>query len=252
MSNLSIYENSKTLTQLSSDETKEFFTKILRDDAEKFHTFIMSTVAASKELQVCTASSLVGVFLKSKALNLPLDSALGLAYIVPYSGMATLQIGYKAYIQLAIRSGAYQKMNAVDVRKGEIIKVNDFTETYEFQTLETDRDKAEIIGYYGYFKLHNGFSKEVYWSMEKLIAHARKYSKTFNSSGSPWKTNLDAMCKKTVLRQLISKWGILSTEMQQAYKSDMGIIEYDKDGNEYVSYCEPEKDIIEIINEGDK
>jgi recombination protein RecT len=248
MGNLSIYESSKTLQHLSSNESQEFIKKVMKEKAEEFQTFLLSTVASDKALQTCTPSSLMGTFMKAEALGLTLDQTLGCAYCVPYSGQATFQLGYKGYIQLAIRSGMYKKINVVDVREGEIVELDEFTETFKFKAVEK-REVVKVIGYYAYFELQNGFCKQIYWSIEKLLEHAKKYSKSFNSPTSPWKTSLDTMCKKTMLRQLISKWGLMSIELQQAYKSDMGVIEFDKNGNEYISYIEPEKVDVEIINQ---
>lgn len=228
--------DSKVVDALRSADSQEFVKKILNERASSFITSMVSVVSASPELQRCTPQSILGACLKAAALNLPIEPSLGLAYIVPFSGTATFMLGWKGYIQLALRTGQYKKINVVDVRVGEIVEIDHFTETYTFAYIQDDvkRQKSPICGYFATFELTNGYKKELYWSIEKLLTHGKKYSKSFNFGA--WRSNQDEMCKKTLIKQLLSKWGILSIEMTEALKSDGATIEYDSEGNENVNF----------------
>jgi recombination protein RecT len=195
------------------------------------------------------------------ALDLPINPNLGFAYIIPYDvsvknadgswGKVTqpqFQIGYKGLNQLAIRSGQYDKINAIPVYKNQFKSYNALTE-------ELDCDfgiegKGEVAGYVAYFKLHSGFQKTVYWSKEKVVQHATKYSQAFKSEKgkTPWKdeTQMDGMGCKTVLKNLLTKWGILSVQMQKAILADQAVVKGDVTTEEatfeYVDNQEPSKD----------
>jgi recombination protein RecT len=132
-------------------------------------------------------------------------------------------------LQLAMRSGQYKSMNVTDIREGELIAYNPIEDTYEFKA-ETDfnkRNALPIIGYYAFFEMVNGFRKGIYWSKEQVDAHAKKYSATYRKGFGLWSTDFDSMAKKTMLRQLISKWGIMSVEMERAYEGDQAVIRED-------------------------
>ena len=141
-------------------------------------------------------------------MNLPLVKGLGFAYVVPYKNVPTFIVGYKGMIQLAQRSGQYRFLNADAVYEGETVKVNRLTGQFEIMGVKTS-DKA--IGYFAYFQLINGFEKYFYMTVDEVNAYARKYSKAYDSG--PWKTEFDAMAKKTVLRRIL-KYGPMSTDMQ--------------------------------------
>ena len=149
------------------------------------------------------------------SLDLPIDKNLGYAWVVPYGNKAQFQMGYKGYIQLALRTGQYRNINVIEVYEGELIKWDRLTEEIELDFEQRKSDK--IIGYVGYFELLNGFRKTVYWPKEDIERHRKRFSK----SDFGWKNDYDAMAKKTVIRNLLSKWGILSIEMQQAYIEDV-------------------------------
>ena len=141
---------------------------------------------------------------------------------------ATFQLSYRGMLQLAMRSGQYKSMNVTDIREGELVSYNPIEDVYEFKA-ETDitkREKLPIIGYYAFFEMVNGFKKGVYWTREQVDTHAKRYSASYRNgwSSSLWKTDFDAMAKKTLLRQLISKWGIMSVDMETAYASDQAVI----------------------------
>lgn len=166
-------------------------------------------------------NSIIKAALRAAAYDLPIDPALGQAYIVPFRNKgkmeATFIIGYKGLYQLAVRTGVYKKINVVDVREGELIKYDRLTEEIELQwyTDEEEREKAPIEGFCAYFELTNGMRKLLYWSKKKINAHEEKFRKgKFQSKG--WRENWEAMAAKTVLRALLSKWGLLSINYQTA------------------------------------
>ena len=173
-----------------------------------------------------------------ESLNLSPSPQLGQYYIVPYKDrkngrtVGTFQLGYKGYVQLALRSGNYKKLNVLEVKEGELISWNPLTEEIKINLIEdeVDRELRPTVGYYVSFEYLNGFSKAMYWTKDKMISHAKKYSKAYASdtkngtSYSFWTSNFDEMAKKTMLRQIISKWGIMSTEMNEAFTSDNAVI----------------------------
>ena len=150
----------------------------------------------------------------------------------------------------------YKKLNVAEVKLGELVKYDPFNEEIEFEAI-TDplqRENAETVGYYAMFELNYGLTKKMYWSKERMLNHAKKFSKAFNSPSSYWQKDFDAMAKKTMLRQLISKWGYMSTEMQMAFESDMAVINDDGSKN-YVDNPSvadaftPQEDAIEVPQE---
>lgn len=159
--------------------------------------------------------------------------------------MVNLWVSDKGYIQLAIRSGQYKRLNVVDIKEGELIKYDPLNEEIEVNLIpdERKREQAKTIGYYAMFELVNGFKKSIYWSKEKMESHALKYSKGYASKKGYtfWEKDFDGMAYKTMLRQLISKWGIMSVELQKAFVSDYGVehedgtIEYpDNQDSDYI------------------
>ncbi|KIG19670.1 recombinase RecT, partial [Clostridium tetani] len=140
------------------------------------------------------------------------------AWVVPYGNKAQFQLGYKGYVQLALRTGQYKSINVIEIHEGELIDWNPLTEELKIDFSKKESDA--VIGYAGYFELLNGFKKSTYWTKEQITKHKNKFSK----SDFGWKKDFDAMARKTVLRNMLSKWGILSIEMQNAYTADQGII----------------------------
>lgn len=155
----------------------------------------------------------------------------------------------KGYIQLAIRSGQYKKLNVLAIKEGELIRYNPLDEEIEVQLIEDEeaREAAPTIGYYAMFEYTNGFKKTMYWSKKKMEAHALKYSKGYAAKKGYtfWEKDFDAMAYKTMLRQLISKWGIMSIEMQSAIDADMAVIHED-DSKDYVDFNESPDDVLEV------
>ncbi|WFG95682.1 recombinase RecT [Spiroplasma citri] len=170
--------------------------------------------------------SVLSACVKAMLLDLPLDPNLGYAYIVPYNGKGQLQIGYKGYIQLAIRTGKYLTINAIEVKQGELLNFDELEQEYNFKwiTNENERTKKETIGYVAFFKLLNGYKKTLYWSKEKCENHFKTYSKNYQTYGKFTAGSYEGMALKTVLTQLLRKWGIMSVEMQEAYQHDQAII----------------------------
>jgi recombination protein RecT len=239
-------------TLMSKSDVKSKFTDVL---GKKAPGFIASIITASKNnLKDVEPGSILKSAMTAATLDLPIEQNLGFAYLVPYNNkvngqwikQAQFQLGYKGYIQLAIRSGQYKTINAIEVYEGEIKKINRLTGEIELNENESEIDRSKVIGYMAYFRLINGFEKSLYMSKEEVEAHAKKYSKVYASGKSClWKTDFDAMAIKTVLKRLISKYGIMSIEMQKAVLSDQAII----DENDNLIYADnPEHEMEEKAN----
>lgn len=234
-------ENTATFSmKMSSDKFQNKIHEVLQDKnrAIKFTAALTSAVANQPALQECEATTILSSALLGESLNLSPSPQLGQYYIVPYKDrkngrtVGTFQLGCKGYVQLALRSGNYKKLNVLEVKEGELISWNPLTEEIKINLIEdeVDRELRPTVGYYVSFEYLNGFSKAMYWTKDKMISHAKKYSKAYASdtkngtSYSFWTSNFDEMAKKTMLRQIISKWGIMSTEMNEAFTSDSAVI----------------------------
>ena len=211
---------------LNSDSVKKRFEEILEKRAPQYMSSIINLVNSDANLQKCDPMSVISSAMVAATLDLPIDKNLGYAWIVPYGNKANFQLGYKGYVQLALRTGKYRSINAIPIREGELVKWNPLTEelVVDFEQRKSDA----IIGYAGYFELVNGFRKTVYWSKEEIESHRKRFSK----SGFGWKNDYDAMALKTVIRNMLSKWGILSVEMQEAYVKDIEQDEVQEKPNE--------------------
>lgn len=222
----------------------------------KFITSITSAVSCNPALQECDASTILSAALLGEGLNLSPSPQLGQFYMVPFNDnrnkrkVATFQLGYKGYIQLATRSGQYKKLNVLPIKQGELISFNPLEEEIEVHLIEdeVERENAITTGYYVMFEYINGFKKAMYWSREKMESHALKYSKGYAAKKGYtfWEKDFDGMACKTMLRQIISKWGIMSIELQTAYESEDAVIK--EDGTyEYVTDSEPQADnVVEV------
>ncbi|GAB9262144.1 hypothetical protein CANFE03_18050 [Ligilactobacillus animalis] len=197
-------------------QVKNMIANVLHDREPQFATSIVSIVNSNRSLANVDQLSVIQSAMVAATLDLPIDQNLGYVWLVPYKGKAQAQIGYKGYIQLAQRSGQYRAMNAVAVHEGELISWNPLTEEVAFDPMKKVSDT--VIGYIGYFKLLNGFEKTVYWTKEQIEAHRQRFSKA--GGNSPWKSDFDAMAKKTVLKDLLTKWGPMSTQMAVAASKD--------------------------------
>lgn len=222
---------------------KKRFEEILDRRAPQFMASIVNLVNSDKNLQLCQPISVIQSCVMAATLDLPVDKNLGYAWIVPYKNKATFQMGYKGYIQLALRSGQYKAINVIDVHEGELIDWNPLTEEIEIDFKAKQSDA--VIGYAGYFELLNGFKKAVYWNREDIVAHRKRFSKT--KSGGVWDSDFDAMARKTVIRNLLSKWGILSIDMQNAVSA-----EYKLEDDEAMEPVLVNKDTGEVIDLDDE
>lgn len=239
MSNIQKKNNKRFSVVLQSDAYQRLINDTLgdKDRARRFVSSISSAVAQNPELQKATPNSVIVGALQGEALNLAPSPQLGYYYLVPFKNNKTktseaqFQMGYKGYLQLAMRSGEYQKIIVEPVKEGELVGINPFKEEIELKH-ESDpikRAKLKTIGYYGMFRLNNGFTKEIYWSKEEMEHHANTYSQAYRARRgySFWEKNFDEMANKTLIRQLISKWGVMSLEMREAYQKDMAVLKED-------------------------
>lgn len=199
---------------LSSPAVMKRFEEVLGKRASQFTASILSLYSSENTLQKADPMSVISSAMVAATLDLPVDKNLGYAWIVPYKGRAQFQLGYKGYIQLALRTGQYKSINCIPIHKGELQKWNPLTEEIEIDFEK--RESESVIGYAAYFELLNGFRKTVYWTKAQVEKHKKKFSKSDFGWGKDW----DAMALKTVLKSMLSKWGILSVEMQKAVIED--------------------------------
>lgn len=254
---------------LSTDAMKKKINEMVGGEkGQQFITAIISAVSANSTLAECDNASIVSAALLGQSLNLSPSPQLGHYYLVPFNDkekgkVAQFQIGYKGYIQLAIRSGYYKKLNVLAIKEGELRRYDPLNEEIDVNLIEDEetREKTPTIGYYAMFEYHNGFRKVLYWSKTKMENHARQYSQGYRrdiqkgTSYTFWSKDFDGMAYKTMLRQLISKWGIMSVELQTAIEKDMSEIK--EDGSyEYVDNIEenntdipPNENIVETVIE---
>jgi len=298
MSNQLTAKQPKFSIAIQSDTYKNLINRTLgdKDRATRFIASISSAVATNAQLQECDAGSILSGALLGESLNLSPSTQLGQYYLVPFNRtikdtngvtsqikVAQFQLGYKGYIQLAIRSGQYKKLNVLAIKEGELIKYDPLNEEIEVNLIENEeeRENAKTIGYYAMFEYTNGFKKSIYWSKRKMLSHADKYSQAFSLNAtkgkypkvsyedyengnydkkdewlysSYWYKDFDGMAYKTMLRQLISKWGIMSIDLQQAMEQDMATINTDGtyeyvDNEEIIQPQEPENDPFAILDD---
>lgn len=208
-------ENKLTVKNLlSRDDIKFRFNEILKEKSAGFMANLAVMVSNSDNLMKCEPVSVISAAVISASLELPLDPNLGFAAIIPYGKQAQFQIMYKGLIQLAQRSGQYKTIGVTEIYEGEMVSENRLTGEYIFDF--TAKTSEKIIGYAAYFSLLNGFEKTVFWTIDQVKKHGKKYSQSFTNSNGRWNIDFDAMAKKTVLKNLIGKWGILSIQMQKA------------------------------------
>lgn len=283
--NNSLQKSQKRLgigSYLTGDAVKQRINQVIGGkDGQRFISAVVSAVQTNPGLQECTNQSILSAALLGESLKLSPSPQLGQYYMVPFNDrergkVAQFQLGYKGYIQLAIRSGQYKKLNVLAIKGGELIKFDPLNEEIEVRLIEDEeaREAAETIGYYAMFEYTNGFRKAIYWSKKKMLAHADKYSQAFSANGgtvktrygektkvsysdyvagnfdpkdawmysSFWYKDFDGMAYKTMLRQLISKWGIMSIDMASAIDADMAVI--NDDGTK--DYVDNDPDVIDM------
>lgn len=202
-----------------------------KTEKQRFITGVISAVNTNPALQGCSNQSILAGALLGESLKLSPSPQLGHYYLVPFNDkeqgkVATFQLGYKGYIQLAIRSGQYKKLTVLAIKKGELEHFDPLNEEIRVNLMIDkwdEREEAETVGYYAMFELVNGFRKAIYWSKKQMENHALKYSPGYKAKKGYtfWEKNFDGMAYKTLLRQLISKWGVMSTELQNAFERDM-------------------------------
>ena len=209
---------------LAAQSVQEQFQSVLKENAGAFVASIIDLYNTDRTLQMCDPKNVVMEALKAASLKLPINKQLGFAWIVPYRDgktgqyIPTFQLGYKGYIQLCMRTGAYRYINADVVYEGELVKHDKLTGEIEIDPEKRTGDKK--VGYFAFIETLNGFRKTLYMTVEEVTKHAQQYSKSYSSKNSVWATDFDAMALKTCLRLLLSKYGIMSVEMQRAYVVD--------------------------------
>lgn len=267
MSETTSMQNVKFSTKITSQVYQKLITDTLGDKkkAERYTAAIMSAVATNQALQECDAKTILSGSLLAESLNLSHSPQLGRYYLVPFKDKKTnttkaqFILGYKGYIELAVRSGQYKRINAMPIKEGELISYDPFNDEIQFKAIQDpdERENAKTIGYYAMFEYLNGFRKVLYWSKKQMIKHADRYSPAFSAKAtggkypkvsfedyeagrydkndewlysSFWYKDFDGMACKTMLRQLISKWGIMSADMQQAFTADNAVVEAHENG----------------------
>lgn len=280
-------------TFLSTDGVKAKINDIIGGkNGQRFITAIISATSVNPALQECDNSTILSAALLGESLGLSPSPQLGQYYMVPFEDkkrgckVATFQLGYKGYLQLAIRSGYYKKINVLPIKEGELVSYDPLNEEIEVNIIEDEeeRENAKTIGYYAMFEYLNGFKKTLYWSKAKMLKHADKYSQAFSLNATTgkypkvsfadfeagkypekdawlyssfWYKDFDGMAQKTMLRQLISKWGIMSIEMQKAFDGDMAVVKEDGsfdyvDSAEYVEVEDAQRisapDPVEVVS----
>lgn len=248
--------------------------------AKRFVASITSAVAVNPALQECEAGTILAGALLGESLNLSPSPQLGQYYLVPFKAKAKYDrqgnliqpevtkaqfvLGYKGYIQLALRSGSYADLDVMEIKEGEYLGKDSATGKPRFQFIEDDdlRETLPVVGYMAYFEYLNGFRKVVYWTKTKMMNHADTYSPAYSAAAhrkimdgeiadkdmwkysSFWYKDFDDMAKKTLLRQLISKWGIMSTELQTAYANDASVAEI-SDRNDIITTSEDKLELAQ-------
>lgn len=236
---------------VNSDITKKKFQEMLGNKAAGFLTSLINTTNGNAQLQQADPNSILKAGAIAATLDLPIDANLGFAYIVPYNNKgkneAQFQMGYKGFVQLAIRTGQYKRINVTELYEGQFESYDPITDELKYNL--DNRLSDEITHYVAYFQTINGFEKYNVMSKEEIENHAKKFSKTYSYKGSSWQTNFNTMAKKTVLKLLLSKFGILSIEMQTAQKADQAVIrEFDKNNIE-VEYVDNENNVNDTVDE---
>jgi recombination protein RecT len=243
---------------LSSPNVAKYVEDILGSRKGQFIATCTSLVNTNNKLQSCDKQTVLMAAIKAVSLNLPIEPSLGYAYVIPYGDQAQFQISYKGIIQLALRTGNYSGINSMEVRKGEFVGRDDLGDPVIRWLPEDERLKLPVTGYMAVFKTTSGFTKKDYWTIQQVENHAERFSqgyKAFKKYGksqstaksgnltNPWESDFDGMAKKTVLKNLLSKYGELSVEMQTAIRADQAVIKISDDGVEEMVYVDNPKDV---------
>ena len=240
---------------LGQDAVKKQMKALLKDRAGYFAMALVQVVDGNEQLKNAEPQSIFNAGIASAILGLPIEKNLGFSYIVPYGDKAQFQIGYKGFIQLALRTGQYKLINSTAIKEGEIKLKNRLTGEIEFNFIEDDdlRDTLKTIGYASYIEFNNGFRNTLYMSMKQVQAHAQKYSKSFGYKNSVWTTNFDAMALKTVLKLNLAKFGALSVDFEKALQLDGATINKVQDnGTLEAEYSDNGEDKIKVLGSPDE
>ena len=299
MSNELTTQKQKFSVAITTDTYKTLINNTLGDPerSRRFIAAITSAVAVNPDLQECTPGTILAGALLGESLNLSPSPQLGQYYLVPFKKTlkgsdgktlyilnengehvldekgkwkaqtvtnATFVMGYKGYIQMAIRTNQYKDLDVLEIRDGEYLGRDPDTGKPRFRFIESDEDRynRKVVGYLAYFEMLNGFKKTLFWSKSKMLNHADKYSPAFSAQmmlkiekgevpqdqlwkySSYWYTDFDGMAKKTMLRQLLDKWGVMSADMQQAFVNDSSVIRINEDGSFTGENAEVPEEII--------
>ncbi|WP_065419871.1 recombinase RecT [Carnobacterium sp. 1290_CSPC] len=260
MTNQLVNQNNSVQGLLKNPAIQKKFNDVLKDKSNSFTSSLISLVNGDGNLSDSEPMSIVASAMQAAQLDLPIEKQFGFAYIVPFNAKnkqtgqwekkAQFMLGYRGYIQLAQRSGQYQSINVISVYDGQLESWNPLTEQAKFDPDNQISD--EVVGYIGYFKLLNGFEKTTYWTKEQVEKHRIENNKGKDKRKltGVWASNYDAMAQKTVLRNLLSKWGILSIEMQQGVLADDTVSDIDNDGQiQRVDVTESVDDVQVEINQ---
>lgn len=226
-------DNGKGLIAIvNSDYVKQRFTEVMGERSAAFLASILNATRTTPALKDCTPQSVISSSMVAATLDLPIDGSLGFSALVPYKNKgqmeAQFQIMTKGFVQLALRTGQYKVIHVGPVYADEYHGENPITGEVDIRPvvggIREKNDESQAVGYVCYFRLVNGYECTRYWSMERILAHGKKYSKSFGNEYGMWRTNLPAMAAKTVLKNTLSRWGILSTTMQMAVKFDQAVV----------------------------
>ena len=227
---------------INSPSTQKYLADVLGDRKMSFVNNLVALVANNANLQACEPYTLMFA-----ALNMPLDNSIGMAYIIPYNDnkkgitVAQFQIGWRGFVQLALRSGMFKSINATDIRDGELLGRDRLSGELKFKFVDNDEERAKlpIVGYVSHFRLLNGYESVFYMSKAEVEAHAKRYSQTYSSkkdyirNASKWTTDFDMMALKTVTKLNISKNAPLSVELKDAMQADQSVM-YERNKYDYV------------------
>lgn len=221
---------------LAAPSVLEQFKNVLAENSGPFIASIIDLYNGSADLQECDPNAVIFEALKAASLKLPINKSIGFAYLVAYKGVPTMIVGYKGYIQLAMRTGQYRFINADEVFEGEYVTKNKLTGEFDLSGKATSN---KVVGYFAYFQLLNGFSKTIYMTVEQVKAWAAQYSPSSKSSYSPWQKEFPKMAMKTCLRSLLGRWGYMSVEMAEAINNDGDFNDGDSNGSDGFAPTKP-------------
>lgn len=221
------------------------FNDVLGAKAPAFVASVLQAVSSNDLLSKAEPNSILNAAMVAATINLPINQNLGFAYIIPYKNVAQFQMGYKGFIQLAMRSGQFQTLNVTDVRQGELKGFDRLSGQMDFVWADKDRDTLPVIGFVAYMKLTNGFEKSFYMTAAELKKHGAKFSQSAKKGYGLWVEDFDSMAKKTCIKLLLSRYAPMTTEMSTAQLADQAVI---KKENEF-EYIDNEEDTYEKIDD---